>query len=317
MAKFSIKNTVESGLSAFFQHLGLMLMVGLTLGVTQWGYQNVPRMVARKLGVVSIQMPQKLATSVKMENKHNSKLLNTKDTLHNVGEKIGESLTAKAYAHIGTSNKSDLLMIAVVWIVMLLLWIFVLLGTVRVALDIVNKNKSSYSQLFSQSGLMLRYVGLGFVYILLTLCIMLGSSVAGGLVGVVVGVPLSLLGFSLLPAYFVGSFVWIGVTVYFLMRYMLGVYCMVDKNLGIHKSLSCSYELTKGSVVKLLLLFVLMMIPAFMFMGIQVHISSAGFSAHAIQSAARSPYYTLFSGFLGVLYGLWFAHVYKTMRGRG
>jgi hypothetical protein len=324
MAKFSIKNAIVYGFSAYFQHVVLVAAVGLTLGLSTWGLQRVPSMVATKMGIHldAAKIPSKGVAPVNVAQKVQgqkklAKVKGIRDSLHEVGEKIGGVVSQKAYFYLNNVDKSDILVLALVWLLMFGIWSFLYLGFVRVMLDIKDKNKSSYQQLFSQRKIFWSYIGLLIVWVLLMTCIVLGSMVGGGLLTVLVGIPLSFLGWSGdIVAVSLGGLTAFVVALYFFTRYAFAFYSLVDKGAGIHKALTSSYELTKGSVLKLILFFFIISIPFGGHYAFNVNVGQEHFSIATHLSNSSALMANLIVGLFLSLYSLCCVFVYKKLGGR-
>ena len=327
MAKFSIKETVVYGFNAYAQNLVLMLCVGATIGLATWGTNGVPALVAKQLGVkANVQstgkkgpahpaIPHASMYPEKTPKVHSSKMAAIHHHLREAGKKIHAVVAEKAHTYVD-HNPTHLLMLFLVWAVMALLYLFIHIGVIRIALDVVDNKKTSYERVFSQRALIVPYVGLTVVYMFLIVCIAFGAIIAGVVLGGLLGMPLGLLlgktgaaiGFG------VGIVSGLAVLYKFIMRYVFAFYCLIDKKMGIHKALTCTYELTKGSVLKLILLLVVISLP-FAFGGaanVHMRIGKEVFnnSVHAGIIAK-----TLL-GLVTPLYALCLAHVYRKL-GRG
>ncbi|MFT6765855.1 MAG: hypothetical protein ACJAZS_000749 [Alteromonas naphthalenivorans] len=327
MAKFSIKDAVGYGCRTYMQNIVLMLCVGVTIGLASWGMNGVPRLVADQLGVtvkahpagakksgVHPTMPQGMRPE-KAPQKHHSKMKKIHHELKETGKKIHGVIAEKAYAHLD-NNPTHLVLLFLIWVAMLLLYAFVHMGLFRVSLDLVDKNTSSYERLFSQRALILPYIGLMIVYTFLVVVIAMGAIVAGFVLGGLLGFALSfLLGET---GGVIGSTVGLvtGLVVFckFAMRYIFAFYCLVDKKMGIHKSLTCTYEITKGSVGKLILLMIVLGLP-FMLMGkFNFHVA---IGKHVFNDSVHpSIIVQAIAGLITPLYTLCLVHVYRKL-GRG
>ena len=323
MATFSIKDALVYGFSTYAKHLVLCICVGLTLGATQWGLTGLPSLVAEQLGVKAhvASSGKKMGPKATMAHNaarpsgpvhHDSKRAEIHHHLKETGKKIHQIVAAKAYSYMD-NDPVHLFILFIVWLAMFCLWVFVTMGIIRVALDLVDKNTSSYERLFSQKALFFPFLGVLIVFMLLMLVIVLGAILAGGIIGGLLAIPLVFIlgetggAISALVGFIAGIVVYAK----FLMRYFFCTFCLVDKKMGVHKAFSATYEITKGSVFRLLIFGIILSIP-FMFGG------SVNFHVRIGTMAANDSYHAgiigkLVLGLFSVWYSLCLAHVYRKL----
>lgn len=329
MAKFSIKNALAYGFSAYTQHFMLLVAVGLTLGAGQWGMSALPKMVADHFGVKaqavagvsSKKMGPKAAMARDAMSKppmqvgaQGSKTVEVHHQLRETGKTIHQVIAHKAYMYMD-NDPGQLFMVFLVWLALFCLLVFLQMGIIRVALDLVDKNTSSYAQLFSQRSQFFRFLGVLIVFALLWLVIFLGSILAGVVVGGLLAIPLVYI-FSDAGAMisgFIGFVAGFVVCIKFMMRYFFCTYCLIDKKMGVHKAFSCTYEITKGSVLRLMVLGFIFMIPTVFLVGGTVHLN-----VHIGKMIAHDSYHVgIISKLIGGIYGMWVvlcsAHVYRKL----
>jgi hypothetical protein len=325
MAKFSIKDAIEYGVRTYMQHIVLMLCVGATVGLAQWGVTGAPRLVADQLGIKSRMVsPADMkkgsvhpAAPVEMHPEQApaedaSKMAKIHHHLKEAGKRIHHVVTEKAYSYAHNSP-TNLITLFLVWAIMILLSLLVSIGLIRVTLDIVDKNTSSYQRLFSQRALMFPWVGLVIVYIFFIMVIAIGAVIAGMLLGGALAFALNLLIGEAggVIGGIVGAVTMIAISFKFMTRYIFAFYCLVDKKMGIHEALTCTRAITKGSVVKLIAFMLVVTLPFMFGGGIDFHMR---IGKHMFADKVHSTIIAqIILGLITPLYALCIVHVYRKL----
>lgn len=328
MAKFSIKNALVYGFSTYAQHFMLLIAVGLTFGAVQWGMTGLPKLAAEQLGVradISAgsglkKMGPKAAMAhgvtghpaMKM-GASDSKTARIHEHIMHAGKAIHHVLAHKAYAYMD-NDPGQLFVVFLVWLVMFCLWVFMCMGVIRIALDLIDKNTSSYERLFSQRALFFPFLGVWISFFFLVLVIILGALLAGAVIGGLLAIPLVLIFGDAggIVAGLVGGVAGMVVYIKFIMRYYFCTFCIIDKKMGVHKAFSCTYEITQGSVLRLLGLGIILSMP-FIFTGGSVHLHMRIGKMVASDSYHAGLIAKLVMGLLVVWYSLCMAHVYRKL----
>ncbi len=328
MAKFSIKNALVYGFSAYAKHFMLLVAIGLTFGAVQWGLTGVPNLVKEQLGikshVASVNLGKKMGPKAAMAHgamrkspvqmgAAGSKTAQIHHHLLETGRIIHHTLAHKAYGYMD-NDPGQLFVLFLVWLAIFCLWVFLSMGLIRVSLDIVDKDTSSYERLFSQRAQFFPFLGVWVVFALLWFVIFLGSILAGVVIGGLLAIPLVYI-FSDAGAMISGLVGFVaGMVVYikFIMRYFFSTFCLIDKKQGIHKAFSCTYEITKGSVLRLLVLGIILSIP-FIFTSGSVHLHARLGNMVANDSYHAGIIAKLILGVFVVWYSLCISYVYRKL----
>lgn len=256
MTKFSVRESIRYAFITFVSNFFLLTAVGMTTGAVSWLAVVAPRAAAQRLGVYR-------PLVIKYHDPHS---LSTHKTglaifLQEVGKKIGKTIAHKVVEHINNTSLRDLLIIFGVWIILKMFAMFLYLGLIQIMLDIRGYNASSYGRLFSGATYFVPYILASFLFVFLILFLGIGTIIGGNVIGTFTGKvffalglvttvsSLELISLLCLVAAFVGFFA-------FLIRYIFYGYCLVDNDYSALEALSASRRITRGSLKKLVLLFV-------------------------------------------------------------
>lgn len=329
MAKFSIKNALVYGFSTYAQHFMLLVAAGLTFGAVHWGMTGIPKLVADQLGVKvhasagsglkkmgpKAAMAHNVAGHPVMKmGAPDSKIGRTQDHLTQAGKAIHHVLAHKAYQYMD-NDPGKLLVVFLVWLAMYCLWVFMCMGLIRIALDLIDKNTSSYERLFSQRSLFFPFLGVWIVYFFLMVVIILGAILAGAVIGGLLAIPLVLIFGDAggVVAGLVGGVAGMAVYIKFIMRYLFCTFCLIDKKMGVHKAFSCTYEITKGSVLRLLGLGIILLIVPGLLAGGSIHLHMRIGKMVASDSYHVGIIATLVMNLVMVWITLCLSHVYRKL----
>lgn len=328
MAKFSIKNALVYGFSTYAKHFMLLIAVGLTFGAVQWGMTAIPKLVADQLGVHAHASAgagaKKMGPKAAMAHgvtghpamrmgAPDSKTARIHHQLMHAGKAIHNVVAQKAYAYMD-NDPIQLFVVFFIWLAMFCLWVFMCMGIIRIALDLVDKNTSSYQRLFSQRASFFPFLGVWVTFFFLVLVIILGAILAGAVIGGLLAIPLVLIFGEAggVVAGLIGGIAGMAVYIKFIMRYYFCTFCIIDKKMGVHKAFSCTYEITKGSVLRLLGLGIILSIP-FIFTGGSVHLHMRIGKMVASDSYHAGIIAKLVMGLIVVWSTLCLSHVYRKL----
>ena len=121
--------------------------------------------------------------------------------------------------------------------------ILIALGIIKIALNFLKNNTAKFSDLFSQSNLILKSFVVGLLIALFTVLPIL---IPLGLFGITMLFPLSIAINITRVVLGVLGIVGVFFSVYFALRFMYSQYFLIDKNSGITDSLKLSSEATRG-----------------------------------------------------------------------
>lgn len=298
MAQFSIKKALGFSFSAYGKHLVLLLCASSLIGVSMWLCNAAPRYVAQRLGVYKT-----MAVDLTPAAQSGAALT---DQSKMVLQKV-QKVTAKVATHLKTTSKS---LLGIVFLVFLLAWglyLFLILGFMKLGLHLTDKNNGSLEFLFESSlRQVFRFIGATLLLGLYAICGIIGIGVlttpfamlCTGLLGDSVTIVLSL---GLWVVLFVAVMCW-------LVGYAFYGYCIVDKpNIGARDALRMSRDMSHGSRGRIILAFVLVsMIVGVVVFAINKLFFMNGMSMMQYRVAAAqvastiviSPFWILFCSFI-------------------
>ena len=238
MAQFSVRDGISFSLSTYGKHFVLLLSAAALVAGSYWFATVAPRFVAEKLGVHQVldidmvsmmQQPQSQAT----------------DQSTMVLQKVQE-VTAKISMHLQAAPKHLLALVLLVFLLVWGLYLTLVLGIMKLALTIKDKDSGSLELLFSVSPLqVMRFIGASILFGLYAMCGIIGMAVltipsailCKGILGDKVTMLLALL-------------LWIALAVamlFWLVGYIFYGYCIVDKpTIGAREALRMSRDISRG-----------------------------------------------------------------------
>lgn len=295
MSKISIHSAISGALSVYVHHLVLLLTAGALVGFVGWAAMVGPRMVAQHMGVYQ-DMPVEEESMTEMS---------PDGTVTRVVNRI----SMKISNYMDTTSKGALL---VVFLVMVALWLanmFAHLGLMKLALQLVDKNKGSFETFFSVKQYLLSYISGLLLFGLYALVIMVGSAVV---IAPIVVVLVKLAHLSPWIIMLAVPLVMVGVWGY-LIRYILFSYCIIDKNTGARDSLRMSAKITAGERVHL---FMFLLVMAVVF-GVLFSLIKVTFGFECTGVNMHSLAYMLFiSMTVTPLATLMFSKIYRQLGGK-
>jgi|GEM_PF-1729030 len=255
MAQFSIRETLNFSLSAYARHIVLLLCGSVMLAGSLWLAHMAPRMVAEKLGAhVQIDMDMSQAPAEE-QTEQAAEIL----------QKV-QRVTALISGHLQAAPKHALAIAFLVWLCCWALYLFLLVGFMKLCLVLKDKDSASINLMVSASTRqVLRFVGAFALYFLYAFCVVIGISVLtiplGMLLkGILGGMVTGILGITLWVVLLIASFCW-------LVGYAFFGFCIVDKaNVGVRDAFRMSKEITRGSRWHLLGAFVAASMVSFIVM---------------------------------------------------
>jgi hypothetical protein len=248
MAQFSIKEAVKFSFAAYGRHLVLLLTASALVGASVWFARVAPRSVSQKLGIE----PHLIRQDTKVVGMSYDEAKADPST---ITQERAEGIVSRIFARPLESG-ALLLVTIFAWI----LFLFLLLGCMKLGLSLVDKNTGSLQLLFQISARQMRcFFGASLLFGLVLFILLMTA-------GVLLGVPmfaLTLKGTSI-PLFLrfgvllLGSIVAVIVLAWALRFFFYG-YCIVDKpTIGVFNALGMSSEITCGSmwrIVAALLIF--------------------------------------------------------------
>lgn len=238
----------------------LSLAVGATLGVVAWAGVVVPRSVAQALGVHKAT----IVVHQQQNHVHKSDTIGTK--MYGFVRIAGAAFVKKALEYTKHTPLFYLLIIAFVWLLTWLCTMYLYVGFLRLIFDIYATDQGLYRTLFTGLPYLLRYVSASCLYAFFILfLVIVFLSALFGLVSVVSALLFDLISYEPLAILLQQLLVLLLITaalvafVAYTMRYMFYGYCLIDKNCTVFESFLYSKNLTNGSLLRLVPLFLVML----------------------------------------------------------
>ena len=260
MDKFSIYESVSYAVSTYRRHLFLSLAVGAMLGLVSWAGVVVPRSVAQALGV------HKATIVVHQQQNHVRKNDTIGTKMYGFVRIAGAAFAKKALEYIKHTPLFYLLIIAFVWLLTWLCTMYLYVGFLRLMFDIQATDRGSYKTLFTGLPYFVRYLSASCLYtVFILLLAVVVLSVVFGLVSVISALLLDFISYEPLAILLQQLVVLLLITaalvafVAYTMRYMFYGYCLIDKNCTVFESFLYSKNLTNGSLLRLVPLFLVML----------------------------------------------------------
>lgn len=259
MDKFSIYESLSYAAYTYRRHLFLSLSVGATLGFFSWAGVMVPRLVAQSLGVY------KSDRVVQQKPNYVSKNQSIVTQIGVIARLSSFTLLKKAFEYVKDTSSVYLVCIFLAWIVSLLLTFYVYVGFLRFVFEIKTFDTSSYTTLFRELPYFLRYMSISCLYTVFILCLAIAVlAVALGVGSMVSGLFFYFVSHQALRVMFQQILVLLLTTISLMvfvsysMQYIFYGYCLVEKDCTVLESFSCSKALVKGSRLRLIPLFLVM-----------------------------------------------------------
>jgi hypothetical protein len=310
MAKLSISRACIAGFVGFKKHFFLMVAVGLSLGAINWSIRYMPLLTGKQLGVYEhsmsgqkiAQVEEKIQKPLVQEAQDEQSLY---ETLYSAGQDVVSVIKSEVSLYTHKVSTFNYLIVLFVWLAFIGLWIFLYLGAIRIFIDVIDKKKTRYEQLFSQAHLMPSYIGITVLYTGLMFCIVVGASLVTGILSLVLDLVLAPFGVNKFTVLVIGSIVGILLFVLLSMRYLFVFYCLVDKQTSMFKSFSCTHTLSRNHIFKLVLLLFVLSLPLLPFSFFKI--------AFPFNQMISDMIIRCIFALGGVFYGLCFAQAYRDL----
>jgi hypothetical protein len=265
VAKIAIYNAISGAFSLYCKNLLLLVSLGALAGFISWGSLVGPRHLAQKMG-----MSQEKVITIQDGS-------NVNDVINRVSFKIS--------SYMDTTDKSSLFIIFVTMVALWLLTMFVHLGIIKVALQIIDKGTSSFTTFLSVKQYLLTYIGSSLLFGLYSLVILVGSSLVIVPMFIIIA---KIAHLSAWTALIVMPLVMFGVFGY-LLRYVLFSYCIIDKNADAREALMMSATITQDQRMALLGFFFVLF--GLFFVGFSL--IKVAFGVHTSQATVHSMLYMI------------------------
>lgn len=259
MEKFSIYQSLSYAAYTYRRHFFLSLSVGATLGFFSWIGVMAPRLVAQSLGVY------KSDIVIKQKQNYVSKNQAIISQIGLIARLSSFAFLRKASEYTKDTSSAYLISIFLVWIISLLFIFYLYVGFLRFVFEIKAFDTSLYTTLFRGFPYFLRYVFASSVYTIFILCLVIAVlAVALGVGSVVSGLFFYFVSHQVLRVMFQQILVLLFTTIALMvfvsysMQYIFYGYCLVEKDCTVQESFSCSKTLVKGSRLRLIPLFLVM-----------------------------------------------------------
>ncbi len=226
MSKISLYSALSGASALYVKHIILLATLGAISGVVSWSSLVGPRHLARSLGVYQ-EMPEE-TIEITADGSNVTGIINRTST--------------KIAHYMDTTSKGSLFLIFLTMVVLWLAAMFVHLGLIKVALQLVDKNKSSFDTFLSVKQYLPTYIGSSLLFGLYSLVVATGSSIVMVPIFIIIAKVAHLSAWTALiamPLVVAGAFA-------YLIRYVLFSYCIIDKNAGVFGALSMSATITQG-----------------------------------------------------------------------
>ena len=243
MSTFSIQTNIISAFNLYKKHIVLMVSMAATIGVVFLSTSQVVAFVENKLCVTVQGQGGKV---ILYEENHYKGASGSLTTTTPIWKKNWNHVSTFDWVYFG-------LIVA-----MTLFFPFVVLGVMRVALDLQQRNKTSYRRLFVGPGLFMSVLksnilfqfftlGKWFKMAFMVMIPLLIVKAISEMLGIVI--------FSIAALYL------FYVILSYCLRYTFSTFFILDKKETAYKALNSSFDMTQGSTNKLMLLFLFIISP--------------------------------------------------------
>ncbi len=246
MSKISIHSAITGSFSLYFRHILLIALAGVVTGTASWLAMTGPRYVAQSMGIY--QQSEELCFIVQ-ENADAQAVVTG----------VVDHVNRKINAYMDNSPRGLLFLLFIAALFFWFLSSFIHLGFMRLALQLVDKNKSDMHALVSSKDVYLSYIGSAILYGLYAIVIMVGSAMVFVPVFLIISKLSNLSMVIKSIGVLIVAMVMIGVWGY-LIRYIMFAYCIIDKRVSARESLHMSAKITAGERMHLFMFLFIMVL---------------------------------------------------------